>query len=89
MRPYSKNTNYERRNTMKMPNKLYDVLKWITMVALPAITTLWLTLASIWGFPYAEPIGATLGAITVFLGALLGISSITYAKSIESGEADG
>ena len=74
---------------MKMPNKLYDVLKWITMVALPAITTLWLTLASIWGFPYAEPIGATLGAITVFLGALLGISSITYAKSIESGEADG
>lgn len=74
---------------MKMPNKLYDVLKWITMVALPAVTTLWLTLASIWGFPYAEPIGATLGAITVFLGALLGISSITYAKRIESGEADG
>ena len=74
---------------MKMPNKVYDVMKWITMVALPAVTTLWLTLASIWGFPYAEPIGATLGAITVFLGALLGISSITYAKRIESGEADG
>ena len=74
---------------MKLPNKVYDVLKWITMVCLPAITTLWLTLASIWGFPYAEPIGATLGAITVFLGALLGISSITYAKSLESGEADG
>ena len=74
---------------MKMPNKVYDAMKWITMVALPAVTTLWLTLASIWGFPYAEPIGATLGAITVFLGALLGISSITYAKSIESGEADG
>lgn len=71
---------------MKLPNKVYDVLKWITMVCLPAITTLWLTLASIWGFPYAEPIGATLGAITVFLGALLGISSITYAKSLESGE---
>lgn len=61
-------------------SKVYDVLKWITMVALPAITTLWLTLATIWGFPYAEPIGATLGAITVFLGALLGISSIQYQK---------
>ena len=61
-------------------SKVYDILKWIDMVVLPAITTLWLTLATIWGFPYAEPIGATLGAITVFLGALLGISSIQYQK---------
>ena len=64
-------------------SKVYDVLKWVTMVCLPAVTTLWLTLASIWHFPYAEPIGATLGAITVFLGALLGIGSIQYAKQIE------
>lgn len=63
---------------MKISNKVYDVLKWICLVCLPSITTLWLTLASIWGFPYAEPIGATLGAITVFLGALLGISSVKY-----------
>lgn len=64
-------------------SKIYDILKWFTMVGLPAITTLWLTLASIWQFPYAEPIGASLGAITVFLGAILGISSITYAKTNE------
>ena len=76
---------------MKLPNKVYDVFKWVAMVGLPATTTLWLTLASIWGFPYAEPIGATLGAVTVFLGALLGISSIQYAKSqeVEAGEEDG
>lgn len=61
-----------------MNNKTYDVLKWVVMVCLPAVTTLWLTLASIWNFPYAEAIGATLGAITVFLGALLGISSVKY-----------
>lgn len=74
-----------------MSNKVYDILKWITMVGLPAVTTLWLTLASIWQFPFAEPIGATLGAVTVFLGTVLGISSINYAKtkSIEEGEADG
>ena len=66
-------------------SKVYDVLKWLTMVGLPAITTLWLTLASIWNFPYAEPIGATLGAITVFLGALLGIGSLQYAKLNEKG----
>lgn len=74
-----------------MSNKVYDCLKWITMVCLPAVTTLWLTLASIWGFPYAEPIGATMGAVTVFLGAILGISSIKYAatKKVEDGESDG
>ena len=37
-------------------SKVYDVLKWIVMVALPATTALWLALAGIWGFPYAEEI---------------------------------
>lgn len=68
-----------------MNNKVYDVLKWIALVALPAVTTLWLALASIWGFPYAEAIGATLAAITAFLGTLLGISSVQYAKKINGG----
>ena len=63
-----------------MNNKVYDVLKWIALVALPAATALWLTLANIWGFPYAESIGATMAAVTTFLGALLGVSSISYAK---------
>lgn len=65
-------------------SKVYDVLKWIALVALPAITTLWLALANIWGFPYAEAIGATMTAITAFLGALLGVSSIQYKKSLEA-----
>lgn len=68
-----------------MNNKVYDILKWATLVALPATTALWLTLANIWGFPYAEAIGATLAAITTFLGALLGVSSINYAKKIKEG----
>ena len=69
-----------------MKNKTYDILKWITLVALPALTALWLTLANIWGFPYAEAIGATLAAITTFLGTLLGISSIQYQKKIGGDE---
>lgn len=77
---------------MKLPNKVYDILKWVTMVGLPATTTLYLTLASIWSWPMSEAVGATLGAVTVFLGAILGISSIAYAKqneTIEDGEEDG
>lgn len=61
-----------------MSNRTYDILKYLVTIVLPAITTLWLTLAGIWNFPYAEPIGATLGAITVFLGALIGVSSVKY-----------
>ena len=67
-----------------MNNKTYDVLKWVALVVLPALTTLWLALANIWGFPYAEAIGATMAAITAFLGALLGVSSIQYKKRIEA-----
>lgn len=71
-----------------MSNKVYDVLKWITLVALPATTALWLALANIWGFPYAEAIGATLAAITTFLGALLGVSSLQYKRSLETESKD-
>lgn len=67
-----------------MNNKTYDVLKWVALVVLPALTTLWLALANIWGFPYAEAIGATMAAITAFLGALLGVSSVQYNKKINS-----
>ena len=69
-------------------SKVYDWLRWISAVCLPALTALWLTLANIWGWPYAEAIGATIAAVTTFLGAILGISSITYAKKI-GGREDG
>ena len=69
-----------------MNNKVYDILKWVALVGLPALTALWLTLAHIWGFPYAEAIGATMAAVTTFLGAILGISSIQYAKTLKEGD---
>lgn len=68
-----------------MTNKIYDILKWVTLVVLPATTTLWLALAAIWGWPYAEAIGATLTAITAFMGTILGISAIKYQKKINGG----
>jgi hypothetical protein len=69
---------------MRLKNSVYDVLKYIVTIVLPALTTLWLALATIWNLPYGEPIGATMGAITVFLGALIGISSAQYNKEKEN-----
>ena len=71
---------------MKLANKTYDILKYVVTIVLPALTTLWLTIASIWNIPYGEPIGATMGAITVFLGALIGISSANYNEELQDGK---
>jgi hypothetical protein len=65
---------------MKMSNKVYDVLKWIAIVVLPALGTLYFALAGIWGFPYGEQIVGTITAVDTFLGVILGISAVTYKK---------
>lgn len=61
-------------------NKLYDVLKYIALIVLPALATLYFALSSIWGLPYGEQIVGTITAIDCFLGALLGISTGIYNK---------
>ena len=63
-----------------MSNKVYDVLKYITQIVIPALATLYFALAGIWGFPYGEQIVGTLTAIDTFLGVVLGISSEQYKK---------
>jgi len=65
---------------MKMNNKIYDTLKWIAQILLPALATLYFAIAQIWGLPYAEQIVGTMTAIDAFLGALLGISTYNYKK---------
>ena len=63
-----------------MNNKVYDILKWVALIFLPALGTLYFALSGIWGLPYGEEIVGTITAIDTFLGALLGISSIKYKK---------
>ena len=63
-----------------MSNKLYDILKFIAQIVLPALGTLYFALSSIWGLPYGEQVVGTITAVDVFLGALLGISTAMYNK---------
>lgn len=63
-----------------MNNKVYDVLKFIAQIVLPALGTLYFALAEIWGFPFGSEIVATVTAIDTFLGAVLMISSKSYNK---------
>lgn len=66
---------------MKISNKTYDILKAIAQYILPAIATLYFTLASIWNLPYVEQVLGTLTVIDGAIGALIGIASKTYSKS--------
>lgn len=65
-----------------MSNKMYDILKYIAQIILPAIGTLYFALAGIWNFPYAEQIVGTITAIDTFLGVVLGISNVKYNKKV-------
>ncbi len=66
---------------MPIKGPTYDYLKFIAQVVLPALGTLYFTLASIWGLPAAEQIVGTIVAIDTFLGVLLHISTIKYNAS--------
>lgn len=65
-----------------MSNKMYNILKWVAMILLPALGTLYFALAGIWGFPYAEQVVGTITAVDTFLGVILGISTAQYNKKM-------
>lgn len=65
---------------MKLPDKIYDVLKWITMIVLPACATAYVGLAAVWGWPFADKVAKTTAVICTLLGTLLRISTAQYNK---------
>lgn len=68
-----------------MSNKVYDVLKWVAIVALPALSTFIVVIGKIWGFgDISVNIAETITAVATLLGALLGISHIQYNKEGKS-----
>ena len=67
-----------------IPNKAYDILKWIALVALDAVGVFYKTISSIWSLPLGDEVLATCAALSLLVGTLIGISSSTYKKG--SGE---
>lgn len=73
---------------LKFSNKVYDVLKKISMMAVP-ITTLIASLSKIWGFTWGTEVCATISALGIFLGACLEISTRNYNDyMINTGDDD-
>ena len=65
---------------MRLPDKIYDALKWIVSIVIPALTTAYVGLAVIWGWGGADNIAKTSAVICTLLGAILGISTAQYNK---------
>ena len=65
---------------MKIPDQLYDILKWLVIIVLPALATLYAALSAVWAWPYSDQVVTTITAVDTFLGAVLCISTATYNK---------
>ena len=63
-----------------LSDKVYTCLKWICMVAIPALATAYVGLSAVWGWPYADQVAKTATVVCTLLGALLGISTAQYNK---------
>lgn len=68
---------------MKLDDRIYNILKYICQIALPAIGGLYFALSQIWQLPYGEQVVGTISAITACLGILLGISTYQYNKGAD------
>ena len=67
---------------MKLSNTAYDIMKYLTIIVLPAFGAMYAGLSQIWQLPYAAEIPATITVICTFLGAILCISSAEYNKGL-------
>lgn len=65
---------------MKLNDTVYSVLKWLGLIALPAISTFIGVIAPVWNLPNADAIVTTVNAVGVLIGALIGVSAYTIGK---------
>lgn len=63
---------------MKIPDKLYEVLKWLSLTAIPALTTLYGVIGTTLNIPYTQQVLMIMPAISTCIGALIGISTAKY-----------
>lgn len=71
-----------------MSDKMYNILKWVVVIVLPAASTFYASLGAIWGLPYSNEIPETITKLGLFLGAVMMISNVNYNKKQVDQNAD-
>lgn len=67
-----------------LSDKTYEVLKWLAILALPAVADFVKFLFPTWNIPYGDPIAETLRQIALLIGILIGISTVQYNKQLNT-----
>jgi len=75
---------------MIIPDKIYNVLKWIALICIPAVVTF---LSVVLGVLDIDPktvnvIVTILAAIGTLIGSLIGVSTAGYNKAKKDGDAN-
>lgn len=65
---------------MKLPDKIYIIMKWLVMICIPALTTAYVGLDAVFGWGYGETVAKVSAILCTLLGALIGISTADYYK---------
>lgn len=60
-----------------LPSKAYSILKWVGLIAMPALATFIGVVGTVWGWPHTDAIVTTINAVGVLVGALIGVSQAT------------
>ena len=63
--------------TYILPDNVYSILKWLGLIACPALATFVGVVGPVWGMPYVEATVTTINALGLLIGALIGASAIT------------
>lgn len=73
----SSNETQDKAKGYILPDKVYQVLKWVGLIACPAIAVFYGVVAPLWGLPNTEAVVNTINAVGVLIGALIGVSTLS------------
>ena len=65
---------------MRFENRVYDVLKWICLIFLPAVAVLYSAIDGVFGWGYTATVTTIISAVEAFIGSMIGISTKSYRK---------
>jgi hypothetical protein len=64
-----------------LPDKVYTALKWLGLIACPAIATFVGVVGPVWGMPHVDAAVTTINAVGLLIGALIGASAVTAKEA--------
>lgn len=79
----------KKDNGYLLPSEVYIFLKWLGLIALPAIAVFVSAVGPAWGWPSTEAAVLTLNSLGVLIGALVGVSQASSSNGSKSTKEDG